>query len=88
MSNFRYTANIYDFGMDVNGNATAHWDLWDRGVKVAQSGGRREQCGYNAQASGPEYWLWKTLGKRYEGERVNRGSYHNMTRVNLRRVRS
>ena len=85
MSNFKYTAEIFDFGMDVCGNCTARWILRERGKAIALSGKRREQCGYNAQSDGPEYWLSKNRPGTYRGIK-NRSVCGGHT-VNLKKVR-
>lgn len=83
MSNFRYTAKVFDFGMDMCGNSTAHWVLYERGQRIARSGKRREQCGYGAQSDGPEAWLSQNREGTYRGETAKDicGGYL----VNLRR---
>lgn len=41
----RITADIYDFGSDINGNPTAHFTIWQDGRAIYKSK-RRRQTGY------------------------------------------
>lgn len=66
MANYRYTAEIYDYGRDMFGNPTSHYTVWDHreGKIVARSGKRREQIGYTSE--GVEHAihaLWTATGK-------------------------
>ena len=60
--------NSYDFGHDINGNPTAHFELWANGDKVKETK-RRQQIGYSGcKHAVAEYelqlWAKKTFPKQ------------------------
>lgn len=73
MSAPRYTATVYDFGHDINGNVIAHYFLRRDGVVIAQSGRLRPQTGYNTYSDAPEIALQEMLGVKTSAN-ITRGS--------------
>lgn len=75
MANYRYTASVFDFGRDMYGNSTAHWELWDHKYgMVHTSGKRRQQTGYDGtHAEAVLCYLNKLTGRSYETVRIKRG---------------
>lgn len=67
MANYKYTATIWNFGHDQNGNPIAHYVLRERGKVIDQTNVRREQTGYsNTYSEGPEWALWRITDKDFE----------------------
>jgi len=69
MANYRYTATVYDFGRDMYGNPTAHYQVRDHrtGKVVAETGKRRQQIGYDGtSAEGALDALQRATGESFD----------------------
>ena len=67
MANYKYTATIWDFGHDMNGNPIAHYILRERSKVIGETNVRREQTGYsNTFSEAPEWALWRVDERDFE----------------------
>lgn len=88
MANYRYTANIYDFGRDMYGNPTAHYQLFERGRLIAESGKRREQIGYDGTSGEAALdKLQRITGRLFQTVKTGGDRTGNHVRVAFKAVR-